>query len=417
MALRPLLACANLYVLAYVLDAGLSVADELLKAFGLAWLGVPRSIVAQAVALVAFLVLPSLLVTPRLPGSVLLIYAGSALWFVLGAAPLGMLAGSHTVGVATAIQVLLALAGLLRIQRLNGGQGWLLRPESMAGPAWSWRHSLGWGAVTALLLPPVALGYLALMVPTFMVQMSQGFLGFDARGVWTAERRYVREDREVILIGMIHLGEGAAYRELLSDFEGEPALVLEEGVSDEQGLLETRLSYERAAWALGLEPQETLESYAEGSSLSPELDGPSLALPQVASGPERSSSLSFRNADVDVSDFRPQTLEWLEDVARLWDSSSVLEALRQLLQQMTQQADVVRGALLDILVLRNEHLLHELEASLSAHPRLIVPWGALHMPGLERELLTRGFETSAERRRRLIAWSTILEALRSRPSA
>jgi hypothetical protein len=61
----------------------------------------------------------------------------------------------------------------------------------------------------------------------------------------------------------------------------------------------------------------------------------------------------------------------------------------------------------DILHLRNEHLLSEIEAALEEYERLVVPWGALHLPFIERAILERGFHPTASTRHRLISWGSV----------
>ena len=42
---------------------------------------------------------------------------------------------------------------------------------------------------------------------------------------------------------------------------------------------------------------------------------------------------------------------------------------------------------------------------------IIVPWGALHMPEIERDLLEQGFELESETTRQIVGWNTIVSAL------
>ncbi len=46
-----------------------------------------------------------------------------------------------------------------------------------------------------------------------------------------------------------------------------------------------------------------------------------------------------------------------------------------------------------------------------------MPWGALHLPGIEDAILGWGFEQTASSQRRIIAYQTILSALLSRDEA
>jgi uncharacterized protein YbaP (TraB family) len=45
----------------------------------------------------------------------------------------------------------------------------------------------------------------------------------------------------------------------------------------------------------------------------------------------------------------------------------------------------------DLLTKRNKHLLQEIQARLSQSEILIVPWGAMHMPEIAKEIQKSGF--------------------------
>jgi hypothetical protein len=68
----------------------------------------------------------------------------------------------------------------------------------------------------------------------------------------------------------------------------------------------------------------------------------------------------------------------------------------------------------DLLVRRNEHVAGELDRALDeGYRRVVIPWGALHMPGLEREVLERGFEPATERLRLAFDYATIWAGLKA----
>jgi hypothetical protein len=71
----------------------------------------------------------------------------------------------------------------------------------------------------------------------------------------------------------------------------------------------------------------------------------------------------------------------------------------------------------DLILMRNEHLLAEIADSLEHYRRVVVPWGALHMPEVERKILAEGFTPSGSFSRRLLRYSTVLAALSRLPSA
>ena len=51
------------------------------------------------------------------------------------------------------------------------------------------------------------------------------------------------------------------------------------------------------------------------------------------------------------------------------------------------------------------------DRGLEEYTRVIVPWGALHLPGIARELELDGYLRVEESQRLLLSWSTVLAAL------
>ena len=116
-------------------------------------------------------------------------------------------------------------------------------------------------------------------------------------------------------------------------------------------------------------------------------------------------------ADVDLEDFDPLTIEWLQWVSRLWASDDLLAALQELLAYSAENERQLTVVENDILHMRNEHLLAEVERALGEYQNVVVPWGALHLPFIESAILERGFEETQRQRYRLLAWTTVLAAI------
>lgn len=68
---------------------------------------------------------------------------------------------------------------------------------------------------------------------------------------------------------------------------------------------------------------------------------------------------------------------------------------------------VARQLLQDILVLRNQHLLEALDMALPEYQRVVIPWGAYHLPDIEEGLEQRGFTQTGERRHTLIPFGQL----------
>jgi hypothetical protein len=62
----------------------------------------------------------------------------------------------------------------------------------------------------------------------------------------------------------------------------------------------------------------------------------------------------------------------------------------------------------DILDHRNVHLIGAIEEALTSHDFVVVPWGAMHLPAIEKQLVDWGFVESHRSQRRALnfPWSS-----------
>jgi hypothetical protein len=378
---------AKVFLLAYALDAGLSVLDEILRGVTQSTLLIPaRNAVANVVILASLPVYLLLGLTPRFPVHVYLPLVLSVGWLNFMAAPLPVLFESPeaVARCGAMIQAGLAIAAVLRIRALSGGTSWLFAP--LPKPGFSIRHTAAFAALTVFGIVPLALLYSVLALTTWLEVTTNSFVSFDLRGVSLADRRYARDDQEIRLVGMMHIGQGDAYRALFESFSTPSTVVLEEGVTDEQGLLASGLSYSNVADALGLQMQANAASYLDGGDSS-----------QMRAWPH------FRHADVDTAFFSPSTLEFIEHAGRVWGAPDFASGLDEFLRVSGEKGEV--QILLDEVVKgRNAHLLGEIEDALVDYRRIIVPWGALHLPEIEAAIVAIGFERTHDDSLRLISW-------------
>ena len=401
--MRPpwLRAAANALVVLSLLDGSLSLAEEILRAAtGALWLLPLRNTLAQGVVLGVLASLPAMALTPRLPLAVFLPLAIGTLWLGFGAAPLGLLLASPTaVGIsASTFQIALSVTVLLVIRRRNGGRRWLFDADSPGAPAFAWSRSLGFAAGSVALGAPAALLYLVVLGVTWVQTTTQGFVAFDLAGVSLGDRRYARGDREIRLVGMMHIGEERAYRDIVASFASPSTVVLAEGVSDREGRLGDALHYGRAAEALGLASQRDLRDYL-AEDADPEAPPP--AWPVI------------RPADLDANEFAAETIDWLRWASGVWTAPDLASALREILVAVRERGpEDLATFQRDVIDRRNAHLYDEIHAALEDYERVIVPWGALHLPAVENVVLGWGFEETSRTLHPLISWDTIAAALR-----
>jgi hypothetical protein len=398
---RPLVLLGNAFIVAYAMDAGFSFLEETFRhATGSAALLSARNQLAGVVVAGALLLVPATVLSRRLPPSVLWPLALSALWLGFGAAPLPLLLERPTLDFAVSgIQLAFAGAGFLRLRALSGGRRWLLASET-SRPPFSLAYSLAALGAVVFGGGVLTLAYLPLLLMTSVQKATEGFVRFDLTGIALADRHFERDDQVIRLVAMMHIGEVEAYQSLIESFSGSSTVVLAEGVTDRDDLLRVPISYEGVASALGLDTQEAIESYLDDSETS-----------ELGQRPD------VRQADVDASDLHPDTITWLGWAGEIWAGEEPLEAIAQMYARYDEEPERWAVFTQDVLGRRNLHLLEELQLALVDYDRVIVPWGALHLPFLQNHVLELGFEARAETYYRLASWKRILSSLLLRSAA
>ena len=382
----------NLLLVACALLAVVSVCEEILRLgfrdFG--WLAgrLGFGVVCMALA-IPVIVLCAM--SPRLPARVVLPSALGAVWLGLGALPVALVVEPDHVGPAASAIFTGCVAfsfAVLRLDPAGAGRWWITRRDL---PAFSLRRTLVFGALGLLLTPIAAGAYVVMALIAWTEQATGHFIDVHPGGVSIEERTYARDGREIHLVGMMHIGERDAYDALFESFAGASTLVLEEGVTDREGLLSTPLALSKVASAVGLQPQESVSSFFEEDG-QPVDD---VELPTV------------RRADLDISDFSPVTIDFLERAAIAWQQEGALGLAQAILDSSVATEDA-EAVLDDLIWARNEVVLLELENGLDSFERIVVPWGAMHMPGIAQEVESLGFTTVSTRHRLLFSWSTLL---------
>ncbi len=350
----------------FLADAVVSLADDsFILLFGLHVLTLLRGItcsLALAVAVVIYLLMG---LTPLIPKRVFLPLSLFALVGLLATVPAAIYCYDRMQQISWVISLSQVLLGLFILHRMQGGfrLRWpLVAAHRLAGRGFSWRNLSGFLLANIFGLLPAILIYFVLGAVLALDHFSDGFVALRPAGLTVQVRKYIRPDGKTIqLVPMSHVGETPFYQSLARSFPTN-ALVLMEGVTDEQNLITNQVAYERMAAALGVaEQQEAFEPRGE------------LVL-----------------ADVDVSDFTPGTIAGLNLIMLVHAQGLNAGTLMKLLQ--FSQPHLEEQFFEDLLRKRNRHLLNEIEALLPAAEHIIVPWGAAHMPELAREIQKAGFQ-------------------------
>jgi hypothetical protein len=366
---------------------GAFLLDAILSALAL-WLPIAplRDGVAWAVFAAAMLLAAATFFTPQLPKRFVWPPAAFLVWATIcGGFPLAFVAPGNVKAILTGTQLALA-TGLLAWR--------LFAPPLPVRPAFSWRNlALCLGVALAglpLVLVCAGLNAIGVSIET----STSGYVKLRPAGLMLEERQLEKDGRRVRLVSMMHIGDKSFYETILSSLPAQngAAIVLLEGVSDRAGLIQGRFSYAKVATLLGLTSQEA----------SP-LQRAATPRPAENAAPSR---LEYRRADVDISSFQPLTIDFINTLGGILANPTLANALHAIRDPDSpfhhpHADEIVRQ---DILANRNTHLIAEIDAALRTHDTVIVPWGALHLPGIEADLKARGFRETDRIDRPIVRW-------------
>lgn len=301
--------------------------------------------------------------------------------------------------VATVLLLLLALAYLTmslgQTMRL-GNRPWVqLRHSLLAGGAWVF---IGISSIPVWLI-----GY------AYGAQFLIGdYAKLTPSGISLVERVFEKDGQKVHLAGMMHIGDSAFYSDLKQRMAATPAsggkrLILTEGVTDRESIIPADFAsgktYERWAKAFGLEAQPELDSSTpQKPSASPvQVDPAAAAVTPV------DSNVVFQNADIDVADLGADHKKLLVRLLEAASSSELSVMLGSGLGDVTgtQIEDLLKNGLI---LARNDVLMKRFEESGTGFSEVYIPWGAAHLPDIEKRLLSGGYRKTSEATRSVMTF-------------
>lgn len=392
MAMKPLLTRFSAWFLyAFLADGLISITSEVFTAAGLTipGLDILRTVVATIVALWAVIVFTVIFLTPRLSKRLLLPSSLFALWASFGSGfPLTLWDFPYTSILLSAAQAGLGIVLFL---------AWKKQKQPLwydEQPAFTWANFAA-GAAASIAFFFFCLASLVTTAADAIENHTGGYAQLRPSGFYLEERTFRKDDKEVRLVGMVHIAREGFYDSIASDLRStNSAIVLLEGVSDEKGLLKTRLSYSGLADFMGISSQEKSTFTAQASH----------ALNN--DGPSQPNALEYQQADLDISALQPQTLALIEALGQLLSSKSIQEALTHLQNKNSPLNDEagMKTAMQDLIHTRNDHLMASLQNALASTNLVIVPWGAAHLPDLQKDLEEMGFRQVSEKARQALAF-------------
>lgn len=238
---------------------------------------------------------------------------------------------------------------------------------------------------TARISPMAALALAWIFDLARIDYITAGFITRDSRGIFASEKRYEKEGKELRLLGMAHIANSKFYRDIKQEIAQKPAIMLMEGVTDDKELLQTPPDYDNIAGKLGLASQRKKFSPFE--------------MPE---------NVEVIRADLDVADFAADTVKTLNAIGQIYSKEGINFA--QLLQMYLRMSDRarVRAFFSDLISKRNLCLIDHIEENLPKTSLIIVPWGAMHLPQIEKWVRDQGFELKQIKKRSLLEFPAYL---------
>ena len=394
---------ANVYIVLFLIDAGLSLIDELLQVASspMPVLTEIRFFVAYVVITLSMIFYACLGIDRRLPKRVFLPLTLFASWSALAMWPLSGFVAREAFGLTASIsQVVIGAIAIILLRSLGGRN--LLTEEQFQAPIFSLRNTLGFTAIN-LLVTPFVLIYTGLAVTSYYLEeQTAGFLRLSPVGVHMTERSYHLAKKEIRLAGMMHIGKEEYYEDLAKSIPTEGTIILAEGVTDQDRLLESQFNYSKLAGLIGLTSQDKMR--LNGNAV--ELDGLGVA-GQVIREPGKPD---IANADIDLNRFEPKTIEFLNALGRsLFGDKPLAEGLvdYNLWIEENMSEEGLAGVMADILDKRNDAVIAGMVQTLKRYDTIIIPWGAMHMPAIEAAVLEQGFAPGKAQERLSLDFRTI----------
>ena len=381
---------ANFFLILFVVDAVYSLVDELFMTFAsqIPLLTSVRLVIAYSVMILSMVIYACLGIDRRLPKRIFLPLILYISWCAVAMWPLSGVVSREQLPLIAAIGQVALVAMIILLRR-----GQLLLPgEMFQKEFFGLRNTLGFTAVN-LLLTPLLLVYFSLaMTSTYLEEQTAGFLRISPVGVYMAERSYHLHDKEIRLAGMMHIGKQDYYDDLSRSLPAQGAIILAEGVSDKDRLLEHHFNYSELADVIGLSSQDKMQIDANLVDLE-KLNEHIIS---------RANKPDIARADIDVNRFAPQTVEFLNMLGGTLFSKQPLEesfAAYNAWASEHMTPEMVVGIMADILDKRNEAVIASMLRTLSLYDTIIIPWGAMHMPAIEAAVLAQGFEPGGKQER------------------
>ena len=292
------------------------------------------------------------------------------------ALPLPIFLGiQNTILVLSIAQPALGIMMLVILRYSGRSARWLHTQSDFSQLVFRWKRLFCFSTANVIIILPLLCAYLAVSLSLATSHFSRGFVHLGVRGIAVEARTYRYKGQKILLLPTFHIAKPSFYSGLFAYLPKEKTVVILEGITDKENLLINKLDHTKLARSLGLAAQDNRTLTA---------------------------GFTTTTCDVDVSEFSSDTVNFLntyDSIFQQWSSGNRAMALTKYLLIPEPDFDLISEELLE---LRNRRVTECIYDSLKLYDYVMVPWGAGHMPGLERDILASG--AVVVERRRIHVW-------------
>ncbi len=357
----------------FLADAVISAVDDsFILVFNVHFLAGLRGIVGFFTVVIGLVIYALMGITPMIPKRKFILVALFSPLAALLALPFWIYLSGRMQIVMWAISVFQVFCAVAILGMVQDGFKFhmpLVSEERLNPRGFSWLNLCGFVLANAVVLLPAVAVYLFFCGTLAVGHFSEGFVTLHPGGLSVQVRKYVRGDgKSVHLYPMAHVADRNFYQTISQSFPTN-SIVLMEGVTDRDHLLTNHITYKKMAATLGLSEQQ--------KEFKP-------------------SEEQMERADVDVKEFTPNTIGFLNLVMRIHSKGLNAASLMELMS-FSPPPGFEKELFDDLLRKRNRRLLDEMKARLLETENIVVPWGAAHMPEIAREIQKDGFRLEESR--------------------
>ena len=298
-------------------------------------------------------------------------------------------------------EVLLGLGLLVWYRGCTEASLWKIQKTCDARPLFTLRNFILTGLLNGTIVCCCVAGlttqiYLALAQDNKI--STDDYMSIEPSGIWMDERVFRKCDQEIRLFGMIHIAQRDFYDDVAKSLPAASrSIVLSEGVRDRHNRLNKEaFDNRKMAQMFGLTSQvDTSFTKKVREGLKETNENRKQGNP--------AKNLEYKNADVDFSDFKPETQQFLKTISKFLSCKSLKDGAKFIFSPENKHLDT-KSPDIDILDFRNKYLIGEIDAALKTHSTVIVPWGSAHMPAIQAQIEKWGFVETYRTRHAVVSF-------------